>query len=88
MLREGDAGFVANHATLVVTGWTARTSLASYRNYVREIVDATSPAHVLVDILWLDQAQMARFETLRDCVETQGGKAALRAFLQDPDGAE
>ncbi|WP_299784123.1 hypothetical protein [uncultured Roseobacter sp.] len=90
LLRGPDADFAAHSATLVLTGWTARTRRTSYRSYVAELVQQLAPAHVVVTLQWLDMAQMARFRELRRAIEEQGAetdaRADLRAFLHEMEG--
>lgn len=91
LLRGPDADFAAHSATLVLSGWTARTRRTSYRSYVAELVQQLAPAHVVVTLRWLDRAQMARFRALRLAVDAQGpeadARAELRAFLHEMEGA-
>lgn len=86
-LRPPEQAFDANTCTLVLTGWTARTRRDSYRSYVAEMVQQLAPAHVVVNLLWLEMADMSRFKALRNSVLDPDAKpedrAQLRAFLQD-----
>ncbi|MGZ2260185.1 hypothetical protein [Roseobacter sp. A03A-229] len=90
LLRTEDRGFAPNRCALVLTGWTARTALDSYRSYVAELVQQLAPAHLVVSLLWLDLADMARFHTLKAQVDqpdaTPDDRGALRAFLTEAEG--
>ncbi|GFE50694.1 hypothetical protein So717_24470 [Roseobacter cerasinus] len=81
LLRERGGDFVPNHCTLVLTGWTARTRLDSYRSYVADLVQALAPAHIVVSLLWLEQPDMDKFLTLQENVASLEGRAALQRFL-------
>ena len=48
--------------SMVFPSWPARFQKASFRNLVHELVMLASPAHVLVNILWLDPEEMKTFE--------------------------
>ena len=48
--------------TMVFPSWPARFQKTSFRNLVHELVMQESPAHVFVNILWLDQEEMETFE--------------------------
>lgn len=63
-LRGADSAFRPHAATLVLTGWTARTALPAYRRYVADLVALHAPAHVLIRLLWLDAPDMTRFHVL------------------------
>ncbi|MEM7488949.1 MAG: hypothetical protein AAF390_07465, partial [Pseudomonadota bacterium] len=65
-------------ATLLLTGWTARTRLPAYRSYVTDQVARLAPAHVRVDLRWLDHSEMVAFERLHRA----GPSAELQAFLR------
>lgn len=82
LLRGPADDFVPNQAMLVLTGWTARTRLDSYRSYVTDLVQALAPAHIVVSLLWLEQPEMDRFVTLQGDVGTPGGRRALQQFLE------
>ena len=49
--------------TLVFPSWPTRFQDESFRNNVQELVLLESPAHVFVNILWLDFKEMETFET-------------------------
>ncbi|MBW4706648.1 hypothetical protein KX928_02500 [Roseobacter sp. YSTF-M11] len=89
MVRGSDGQFAANHGTLVLTGWTARTSLESYRKYVAELVQQLAPAHIVITLCWLNQSDLATFETLRAQAlrSDPGATAALKTFLRDTGAA-
>ncbi|WP_436398464.1 hypothetical protein [Roseobacter sp. S98] len=46
----------AHTADLALPGWTARTSMQSYRNYVEGLVATLAPAHVHIRVHWQDFA--------------------------------
>ncbi|WP_298922136.1 hypothetical protein [uncultured Roseobacter sp.] len=85
LLRSSDDDFASNRCTLVLTGWTARTTLDSYRTYVSELVQQLAPSHVVIDLLWLDFPQMVTFENLRVAVAQSDAPVCsnLKAFLRD-----
>ncbi|MBS1189271.1 MAG: hypothetical protein H6R10_1063 [Rhodocyclaceae bacterium] len=71
LLRPGDAslqgsddGFHACRASAVFPAWSSRLANPEFRKVVEETVFLCSPAHVQVDVLWLDYDQMAMFERL------------------------
>jgi hypothetical protein len=83
---EGSA-FRAHHCWLVLTGWTARMGRGSYRNYVSDLVQQIAPAHIVIDLLWLDMSQMAQFEKLRGAATDDLSQCApLREFLSALEG--
>lgn len=57
-----DLGRLGLHVSLVLPGWTARTHRQGFRDLVKETALINMPAHVAVDVLWLDMDDMARFE--------------------------
>ncbi|MGC9419696.1 MAG: hypothetical protein ACP5EN_12070 [Rhodovulum sp.] len=82
LLRGRSQGFDPHAATLVLTGWTARTARPDYRAHVEALVERLAPAHVLVRPLWLGLDQMARVEAAHAALRrapTAGG--GLRAEL-------
>lgn len=87
LLRGEGRSYEPNHCTLVLTGWTARMSLDSYRSYVAELVQRLAPAHVVVSLRWLDLAEMQAFAGLKEKMAhpemTPEDREALREFLQD-----
>jgi hypothetical protein len=48
--------------TMVFPAWPARFQKESFRNLVNELVMVESPAHVFVNVLWLDREEMETFE--------------------------
>jgi hypothetical protein len=48
--------------TVVLPNWTARMRPPTFRNYARQVFTAQSPAHLLIDQVWLGPIEMARFE--------------------------
>ncbi|WP_299672939.1 hypothetical protein [uncultured Roseobacter sp.] len=86
LLRGTGRVFEANRCTLVLTGWTARTALDSYRSYVAELVQQLAPVHVVISLVWLDVAEMTRFHGLKAKVESPEASSddceALRLFLK------
>ncbi len=47
---------------LLFSGWSARTASARFRSVCAELVAALAPAHIKVEIEWLSQSDMAKFE--------------------------
>ncbi len=82
------APYRANCARLLITSWTARTRLDAYRGYVAQLVQRLAPAHVKIDVFWLDHPHMARFEELREIKPTPDGQLELHAFLQTLEPAQ
>jgi len=62
LLRGQSQSFAPHRATLVLTGWTARTTRSDYRAYVEALIARLAPAHLLIVPLWLSLADMRRFE--------------------------
>ena len=48
--------------TVVFPSWPIRFQKPSFRNLAQELIMAESPAHVLVNVLWLDLEEMELFE--------------------------
>jgi hypothetical protein len=48
--------------TLVFPSWPARFQRAEFKNLIHEFVMLESPAHIFVNILWLDLTEMETFE--------------------------
>jgi len=48
--------------TLVLPSWPARFQKEAFRTLVNELVISESPAHVFVNLLWLDLEEMESFE--------------------------
>lgn len=59
-----DVDFLASRATLVLPDWSPRLQSAPFRRLAEETVFLCSPAHLHVQLLWLDFATMERFEML------------------------
>ncbi|WP_187428048.1 hypothetical protein ROLI_001640 [Roseobacter fucihabitans] len=85
LLRNASSDFISNSATMVMTGWTARTGQATYRAYVTRLIETHAPAHMKIDALWMDPEAMARFEDLFDKFNSgsQDAKREIRALLAD-----
>lgn len=85
LLRNAGSDFTPNVATMVLTGWTARTKQATYRAYVERLLEGLSPAHLLMRPLWMSQDEMANFEALHlQYLEGDNdAKRALRGLLAD-----
>ncbi|WP_298976481.1 hypothetical protein [uncultured Roseobacter sp.] len=85
LLRTAGVDFAPNTATLVLTGWTARTTQPTYRSYVEGLIHALSPAHLLIEPLWLEHQEMVQFEDLHRqyLAGDVEAKRSLRAFLSD-----
>jgi hypothetical protein len=49
-------------ATVVLPAWTTRAQEFSYRNYAEKIIRQEAPAHVHMNIFWLDREQMKQLE--------------------------
>lgn len=54
--------FYRYRVTAVFAGWTARGRDASFRRVAEETLALNAPAHLRVQVLWLDAAVMLRFE--------------------------
>ena len=68
--------------TLVFPAWPVRFQKASFRNTVHELVMSESPAHVFVNVLWLDPEEMETFErAYKEWIEIKGTRAADDAEL-------
>ncbi|SFR39692.1 hypothetical protein SAMN04488005_1399 [Yoonia tamlensis] len=52
-LRQKQTDFAPAQATIMLPGWTARTSRPSFRLFVADLVTRLAPAHVFVRLLWL-----------------------------------
>jgi hypothetical protein len=48
--------------TLVLPTWPARFQRAEFQNLIHEFVMLESPAHIFVNVIWLDLAEMETFE--------------------------
>lgn len=83
LLRNASTDFAPNVASMVLTGWTARTCQPTYRAYVERLIETLSPAHMLIRPLWLDHEEMARFEDFypRYLAGDPDAKRDLRALL-------
>lgn len=81
-IRRGTA-YHPHRADLVLPGFTARTARDSYRRYVERLVVALAPAHVLINVHWLDYGQMKRLRPLYEAAQKGGAerRAELRHFL-------
>lgn len=49
-------------ATVVLPAWTERARDYNYREYAEEIIRLEAPAHVALDIKWVNRTQMRDFE--------------------------
>ncbi|MDW3223293.1 MAG: hypothetical protein R8G34_10465 [Paracoccaceae bacterium] len=85
LLRSVSSDFSPNTATLVLTGWTARSSQPTYRAYVERLIETLSPAHLRIVPYWLSQPEMARFEVLHEryLQDDADAKRELRALLSE-----
>lgn len=83
LLRSASSDFIPNSATLVLSGWTARTSQPTYRAFVARLIETLAPAHLKIEPCWLSQPDMARFEALHERYLQDDGDARrdLRALL-------
>ena len=48
--------------TVVLPGWTQRTSQPAFRNFAEETLRISCPAHLTLRCVWLDAEAMQRFE--------------------------
>jgi hypothetical protein len=48
--------------TVVLPGWTQRTSQPAFRNFAEETLRISCPAHLTLRCVWLDAEPMQRFE--------------------------
>lgn len=78
-LRRDSDRFAPDRATIILPGWTARTSRAGYRRYVEDMILRLAPAHVYVQPLWVDFATMQRLTPLLDDYDRTAGDAATEA---------
>ncbi|MEL6606857.1 MAG: hypothetical protein AAFP88_01235 [Bacteroidota bacterium] len=70
--------------SLVFPAWPARFQKASFRNLVHELVMLESPAHVLVNILWLTPEEMETFErAYKDWIDLRLTRKANDPVLND-----
>ncbi|CAK9885825.1 MAG: hypothetical protein XXXJIFNMEKO3_02242 [Candidatus Erwinia impunctatus] len=53
----------ANRVTVVLPGYTVRFANLMFREQTRQLIIANSPAHLLIECLWLDLSCFAQFET-------------------------
>ncbi len=82
MLGKTKAG-QAHVADLILPGYTARCSMASYRSYVENRVEALAPAHLYVRVHWFEPSELVEVGRLANDAKDGAApdKAALRAFL-------
>lgn len=83
VLRDEAGGFRPHCASLVLTGWTARGSLAAFRRYVAQLIDTHAPAHLFIQPLWLNHRDWQDFRALHADLRAARSNAgpALRSFL-------
>jgi len=89
LLRPVDPGaraadFLASRATLVLPDWSPRLRSPPFRRLAEETVFLCSPAHLHVQLLWLDFAEMEDFERLHG--QWLGKKLDPAASAEDEAG--
>lgn len=62
--RTHDHAYYSCRATLVLPGFGARFGDAAFRLWLEELVVQQFPAHILVQIIWLDYIPLTVFESL------------------------
>ncbi len=72
----------ANRISVLFPAWTARCSDPHFRAYAQELVRENTPAHIHVDVYWLDFEQMCEFEVLQ-----QNWQAMLAKHCQSRQSA-
>jgi len=60
---EGKKDPYSFRLTFVFPEWVPRFADADFRRYIEKIVQRETPAHMLAEIVWLNQADMGTFET-------------------------
>jgi hypothetical protein len=80
---DGDDAWTPDTATLLLTGWTARTGLRAYRDHVARLAADLAPAHLHIRLRWLSWGEMDRLECLRAATPSPEGRRALRALLSE-----
>jgi len=69
--------------TVVLPAWTDRARDYNYREFAEEIIRLEAPAHVALDIKWVNRAQMREFELCyRDWLTDQGEYLELDRLIQ------
>lgn len=95
--EKGEAPFPYSFTATAVLSPPARLRRdKDYLRFAREVIRANTPAHVVIDDLFLGPLQMAEFERLywawrgalrqQDRVEIRRTSRALRVFLQNEEG--
>jgi len=76
-------------ATVVLPAWTQRARDFNYREFAEETIRLEAPAHVAVDIKWVNRAQMREFELCyRQWLMDQGEFLYLDRQIQNGDATE
>jgi hypothetical protein len=85
LLRPAPTHYTPHLAYMVMPGWTARMSQAPFRSYVKGLVAQVAPAHMLIQLLWLDFAESATFADLLRAQRAQDDDAGptLRQWLAE-----
>jgi hypothetical protein len=87
-LRGGGVQFTPHDATIVLPGWSPRTSTPAYRRHVARLIDRVAPAHCKIRPLWLGPDAFARFaDAYTEWQADFAAGPALAAFLADRDNA-
>jgi len=76
-----DADFHALRLSVVLPGWTARTRDPAFRRFAEETLRINCPAHLALQVHWLDVDALQRFET--DFELWMRAKAAYCRALDD-----
>lgn len=70
-------------ATVVLPAWTSRAKDYNYRKYAEDTIRLEAPAHIAMDIFWLNRAQMKEFELCyREWLIRQGDFLYLNRLIQ------
>lgn len=73
--------YTHNVASLLITGWTARTGSKAYRNYIASLVEQLAPAHIYTRIHWLDYPTMVLLEDVLAKGSDPKARAELRKLI-------
>jgi hypothetical protein len=81
--------FYTSAISIVLPGWTARFSNAEYRSRATTIIRQNLPAHLQVNVLWLNFNTYTEFEPLynnwRQNGDMDGSKGRLASFLYNKE---
>ena len=75
-------------ATVLLTGWTARTQDLTYRRYVEDLILRLAPAHIYIRPMWLSFVEMVELQPmLQDTGQSSKVRAALQQILNKGGGS-